>query len=92
MIFFFGSFLVYLSARKQSSDAQSTTESEHIAAASYCSHIHWIVHAMRDYGVTYKSVPLMCDNFSAICLAQNPIFLWESKTHKSETSLLERPC
>jgi hypothetical protein len=29
---------------------------------------------MRDYGVTYKSVPLMCDSFSAICLAQNPVF------------------
>jgi hypothetical protein len=29
---------------------------------------------MRDYGVTYKSVPLMCDNSSAICLAQNLVF------------------
>jgi hypothetical protein len=29
---------------------------------------------MREYGVTYKSVPLMCDNSSAICLAQNPVF------------------
>jgi hypothetical protein len=24
--------------------------------------------------VTYKSVPLMCDSSSAICLAQNPVF------------------
>jgi hypothetical protein len=29
---------------------------------------------MRDYRVTYKSVPLMCDSSSAICLAQNPVF------------------
>jgi hypothetical protein len=29
---------------------------------------------MRDYRVTYKSVPLLCDNSSAICLAQNPVF------------------
>jgi hypothetical protein len=29
---------------------------------------------MRDYGVTYKSVPLICDNSSAICLAQYPVF------------------
>jgi hypothetical protein len=29
---------------------------------------------MRDYGVTYNSVPLMCDNSSAIFLAQNPVF------------------
>jgi hypothetical protein len=34
---------------------------------------------MRDYGVTYKSVPLMCDSSSAICLAQNPIFHWRPK-------------
>jgi hypothetical protein len=26
---------------------------------------------MRDYGVTYRSVPLMCDSSSAICLAHN---------------------
>jgi hypothetical protein len=29
---------------------------------------------MRDYGVTYKSVLLMCDSSSAIYLAHNPIF------------------
>jgi hypothetical protein len=38
------------------------------------SQILWIVHTMRDYRVTYKSIPLMCDNSSAICLAQNPVF------------------
>jgi hypothetical protein len=34
---------------------------------------------MRDYGVTYKSVPLMCDSSSAICLAQNPVFHGRAK-------------
>jgi hypothetical protein len=34
---------------------------------------------MRDYVVTYKSVPLMCDSSSAICLAHNPIFHWRAK-------------
>jgi hypothetical protein len=29
---------------------------------------------MRDFRLTYKSVPLMCDSSSAICLAQNPVF------------------
>jgi hypothetical protein len=29
---------------------------------------------MRDYGVTYKSVPLMCDSSNAICLTHNPVF------------------
>jgi hypothetical protein len=34
---------------------------------------------MRDYGVTYKSVPLMYDSFSAICLAHNPVFHGSAK-------------
>jgi hypothetical protein len=34
---------------------------------------------MRDYGVTYKSVPLMCDNSHAICLAQNLVFHGRAK-------------
>jgi hypothetical protein len=29
---------------------------------------------MREYIVTYKRVPLMCDSSSAICLAKNPVF------------------
>jgi hypothetical protein len=32
---------------------------------SCCSQILWIVHTMRDYRVTYKSVPLLCENSSA---------------------------
>jgi hypothetical protein len=38
-----------------------------------------MVQTMRDYGVTYKSVPLICDSSSAICLAHNPVFHGRSK-------------
>jgi hypothetical protein len=34
---------------------------------------------MRDYGVNYKSVPLMCDSSSVICLAQNSVFHGRAK-------------
>jgi hypothetical protein len=34
---------------------------------------------MRDYGVTYKSVSLMCDSSNAICLAQNLVFHGRAK-------------
>jgi hypothetical protein len=34
---------------------------------------------MRDYGESYKSVPLMCNSSSAICLAQNPVFHGRAK-------------
>jgi hypothetical protein len=37
---------------------------------------------MRDYRVTYKSVPLICDSSSAICLAQNPVFHGRAKHMK----------
>jgi hypothetical protein len=33
-----------------------------------------MVHTMRDYRVTYKSVPLGSNSSSGICLAQNPVF------------------
>jgi hypothetical protein len=71
---FFGSSLVCWSSRKQSSDAQSTTEVEYVAAASCCSQILWIVHTMRDFGVNFERVSLMCDNTSAISVAKNPVF------------------
>jgi hypothetical protein len=34
---------------------------------------------MRDYRETYKSVLLLCDSFSDICLAQNPVFHGRAK-------------
>jgi hypothetical protein len=47
---------------------------EYVAAASCCSQILWIVHTMRDFGVRFERVPLMCDNTSAISVAKNPVF------------------
>jgi hypothetical protein len=29
---------------------------------------------MRDFGVRFERVPLMCDNISAISIARNPVF------------------
>jgi hypothetical protein len=34
---------------------------------------------MRDYGVTYKSVPFICDSSSVICLAHNSVFYGRAK-------------
>jgi hypothetical protein len=63
---FLGSSLVCWSSHKQSSIAQSTIEAEYVTATSCCSQILWIVHTMRDYGVSYKSALFMCDSSSAI--------------------------
>jgi hypothetical protein len=74
-----GYSLVCWSSCRQTSVAQSTTEAEYVAAASYCSQISLTVHTMRDYRVTYKSVSLMSDSSSAIYLAQNPVFHGRAK-------------
>jgi hypothetical protein len=37
---------------------------------------------MRNYRETYKSVPLMCDSSSVICLAQNLVFHGRAKHKK----------
>ena len=71
---FLRSSLVCWSSRKQTSVANSTTEAEYVAAASCCSQILWMIHTMRDFGLIFKSVPLFCDNTSAISLAKNPCF------------------
>jgi hypothetical protein len=57
-----------------SSVAQSTTKAMYLAAASCYSQILWIVHTMRDFGVSFERVPLMCDNTSAISVAKNLVF------------------
>jgi hypothetical protein len=65
--------LICWSSQKQSLVAQSTTEAKYVVAASCCSQILWIVHTMRDFGVRFERVPLMCDNTSAISVAKNPV-------------------
>jgi hypothetical protein len=78
---FLRSSLVCWSYHKQSFVAQSIIEVEYVAAASSCSQIIWIEQTMRDYDVTYNSVPHMCDSSSVICLAHNPVFHGRANTH-----------
>jgi len=70
---FLGTSLISWSSRKQSSVAQSTAEAEYVAAASSCSQILWISSTLQDFGIFTSSVPLFCDNTSAISIAKNPI-------------------
>jgi hypothetical protein len=72
--YFLRSSLICWSFHKQSSAAQSTTEAEYVVVASCCLQILWIVHTMRDFGVIFERVSLMCDNTSAILVAKNLVF------------------
>jgi len=75
---FLGSSMVSWSSRKQSSVAQSTTEAEYVAVACCCSQLLWMIATLRDFGLDFTRVPLLCDSTSAISVAKNPVL--HSKT------------
>ncbi|GMI69935.1 hypothetical protein HRI_000662800 [Hibiscus trionum] len=68
-----GSMLVSWFSNKQNSVALSTTEAEYISLGSCCAQVLWMKHQLLDYGVEVETIPLKCDNTSAICLTKNPI-------------------
>jgi len=76
---FLGTSLVSWSSRKQGCVALSTTEAEYIAAACCCSQLLWMKSTLRDFGLTYGRVPLLCDSTSAISVAKNPVLHSKSK-------------
>jgi hypothetical protein len=60
-------------SKKQNSVALSTTEAEYIAAGHCCAQLLWMRQTLRDYGYKLTKVPLLCDNESAIRMADNPV-------------------
>ena len=69
---FLGRSLVSWSSKKQNCIALSTAEAEYIATASCATQLLWMRQTLKDYGITYRHVPLLCDNESAINIAENP--------------------
>jgi hypothetical protein len=70
---FLGRSLVSWASKKQNSIALSTTEAEYIAAGHCCAQLLWMRQILRDYGYKLSKVPLLCDNESAIRMADNPV-------------------
>ncbi|CAN1335388.1 Retrovirus-related Pol polyprotein from transposon TNT 1-94 [Linum perenne] len=70
---FLGHSLVSWSSKKQTSIALSTAEAEYIAAGSSCTQLLWLRSQLEDYGVSLSSIPLLCDNTSAINMSKNPV-------------------
>jgi hypothetical protein len=70
---FLGRSLVSWASKKQNSVALSTAEAEYIAAGHCCVQLLWMRQTLRDYGYKLSKVPLLCDNDSAICMADNPV-------------------
>ena len=61
-------------SKKQNSIPLSTAEAKYIAAGRHCcAQLLWMRQTLRDYGYKLTTVPLLCDNESAIRMADNPI-------------------
>jgi hypothetical protein len=70
---FLGRSLVSWSSKKQTSVALSTVEAEYVAAGQCYAQLLWMRQTLRDFGYNLSKVPLLCDNESAILMADNPI-------------------
>jgi hypothetical protein len=70
---FLGRSMVSWASKKQNFVALSTTEAEYIAAGHCCAQLLWMRQTLRDYGYKLTKVPLLCDNESAIRMADNPV-------------------
>ena len=53
--------------------ALSTTEAEYIATGACCAQILYMKQCLLDYGVVLDRIPLLCDNESAVKIANNPV-------------------
>ncbi|XP_070004001.1 secreted RxLR effector protein 161-like [Nicotiana sylvestris] len=84
MAHFLGSCLISWGTRKQNSVALSTAEAEYVVIASCCAQLLWIKHQLEDFGILNESVPLLCDNTSALNMAKNPV------QHKRTTHIYVR--
>jgi hypothetical protein len=70
---YLGRSLVSWASKKQNSIALSTAEAEYIVAGHCCAQLLWMRQTLRDYGYKWSKVPLLCDNESAIRMADNPV-------------------
>jgi hypothetical protein len=68
-----GRSLVSWTSKKQNSVALSTAEAEYIAAGACCTQFLYMKKILLDYGVVLEKVPLLCDNESAVKIANNHV-------------------
>jgi hypothetical protein len=70
---FLGRSLVSWASKKQNSVTLSTAEAEYIVVGHCCAQLLWMMQTLRYYGFKLSKVPLLCDNESAIRMADNPV-------------------
>ncbi|GJS00322.1 putative ribonuclease H-like domain-containing protein [Tanacetum coccineum] len=75
---FLGKRLILWQCKKQTIVANSTTETDYVAAATCCGQVLWIQNQMLDYGFNFMNTKIYIDNESTICIVKNLVF--HSKT------------
>ena len=70
---FLGQSLVSWSSKKQNCVSLSTAEAEYVVASACCAQLLWMRQTLLDFGCRFTKILLLCDNESAIKLANNPI-------------------
>jgi hypothetical protein len=88
---FLGRSLVSWSSKKQNFVALSTAKAEYVDAGACCVQLIWMRFTLGDFGCKFSKIPLLCDNESAINLANNPVNHSRTKHIDIKTPLLERP-
>nr|GEU50666.1 putative reverse transcriptase, RNA-dependent DNA polymerase [Tanacetum cinerariifolium] len=79
---FIRSRLISWQCKKQTVVANSTTESEYVAAVSCSAQVIWIQNQMLVYGYNFMNTKIFIDNESTICIVKNLAF--HSKTKHVE--------
>lgn len=70
---FLGRSLVCWSSKKQNSISLFTAETEYISTRPCCAQLLWMHQILKAYGISLDHIPLLCDNESAIEIANNPV-------------------
>ena len=70
---FLGRSSVSWISKKQNSIVLSTAEAKYVAAGACGAQLLWMRQTLSDFGCEYTKIPLLCDNESAIKLANNPV-------------------
>jgi hypothetical protein len=65
--------------KKQNFVALSTAEVEYVVTGHYSTQLLWMRQNLRDFGYNLSKVPLICDNESTICMAENLVEHYNTK-------------
>jgi hypothetical protein len=68
-----GRSLVSWSSKKQNLIALSIAEAEYVAVGACCAQLLWMKQMLSDHSCEFSKIPLLCDNESAIKLANNAV-------------------